>query len=153
MNTSLAPYFSDVTGLCLHLLSDILLIGLCTYLTGGSDYQYMRLFGLERGSHLEDLQSLPKGVPGEDTFERAFKSICPEELENSLRAYGKSTLSDLSQKQIIIDGRKRVVQPTSHHLSEDIGALRTNYIGIWISHSKKMHAGLEQDMLHRIFPY
>ena len=60
MNTSLSPYFSDVTdprvsGRCLHLLSDILMIGLCTYLTGGSDYQDMRLFGLERGSDLGDL--------------------------------------------------------------------------------------------------
>ncbi|MDR1096830.1 MAG: transposase family protein, partial [Tannerella sp.] len=44
------PEVSDprVTGRCLHLLSDILWIGLCTYLTGGSDYQDMRLFGLER---------------------------------------------------------------------------------------------------------
>ena len=41
MNTS--NYFSEVTdprvtGRCLPLLSDILMIGLCTYLTGGTDY-------------------------------------------------------------------------------------------------------------------
>ena len=28
-----------VTGRSLHLLSDILMIGLCTYLTGGTDYE------------------------------------------------------------------------------------------------------------------
>ena len=55
MNTSHLPYFSEVTdprvvGRFSHLLSDILLLGLCTYLTGGSDYADMRLFGLERGS-------------------------------------------------------------------------------------------------------
>lgn len=54
MKPSLSPYFSNVTdprvtGRGLHLLSDILLIGLCAYLTGGSGYQDMRLFGLERG--------------------------------------------------------------------------------------------------------
>ena len=42
MNTS--NYFSEVTdprvtGRCLPLLSDILMIGLCTYLTGGTDYE------------------------------------------------------------------------------------------------------------------
>ena len=49
MNTS--NYFSEVTdprvtGRCLPLLSDILMIGLCTYLTGGTDYEDMRLFAL-----------------------------------------------------------------------------------------------------------
>ena len=42
MNTS--NYFSEVTdprvtGRCLPLLSDILMIGLCTYLAGGTDYE------------------------------------------------------------------------------------------------------------------
>jgi predicted transposase YbfD/YdcC len=119
MELTYYPYFSGVsdprvTGRCLHLLSDILLIGLCTYLTGGSDYQDMRLFGLERGGQLGDMLSLPNGVPSEDTFERVYKSICPEELENSLRLYGRSILSDLSQKQIAIDGKKqRGVSPTT----------------------------------------
>ena len=68
MNTS--NYFSEVTdprvtGRCLPLLSDILMIGLCTYLTGGTDYEDMRLFALERGEMLNDLLSLPNGVPSE----------------------------------------------------------------------------------------
>ncbi|MDR1224490.1 MAG: transposase family protein [Tannerella sp.] len=86
-------YFSEVTGSrvtgrCLHLLSDILLIGLCTYLTSGSDYQDMRLSGLECGSSPGDLLSLPHGVPSEDTFERVFKSINPDEPESCLHVYG-----------------------------------------------------------------
>jgi hypothetical protein len=65
------------------------LLSVCvTYLTGGSDYQDMRLFGLERGSSLGEFLSLPNGVPSEDTFERVFKSISPEELEACLGAYG-----------------------------------------------------------------
>ena len=81
MNTS--NYFSEVTdprvtGRCLPLLSDILMIGLCTYLTGGTDYEDMRLFALERGEMLNDLLSLPNGVPSEDTFERVFQRIEPQ---------------------------------------------------------------------------
>lgn len=68
MSTFILPYFSEVsdprvTGRCLHSLSDILLLGLCTYLTGGSDYQDMRLFGLERAHELDDMLSLPNGIP------------------------------------------------------------------------------------------
>lgn len=105
-------YFSEVTdprvtGRCLHLLSDILMIGLCTYLTGGSDYEDMRMFALERGSELGDMLSLPNGVPSTDTFERVFSRIHPSDLEYCLRSYGKSILEDLSEKQIVIDGKKQ----------------------------------------------
>lgn len=119
MNTSLPSYFSSVTdprvvGRCSHLLSDILLIGLCTYLTGGSDYEDMRLFAKERGSELGSLLSLPNGVPSVDTFERVYKAINPDELVSCLQMYGKDILNDLSEKQIVIDGKKlRGVSPTT----------------------------------------
>lgn len=73
-------YFSEVTdprvtGRCLHLLSDILMIGLCTYLTGGgSDYEDMRMFAWVRGG-LGGMLSLPDGVPSTDTFERVFSRM------------------------------------------------------------------------------
>ena len=74
----------------------------------------MRLFALERGEMLNDLLSLPNGVPSEDTFERVFQRIEPSELEHCLRSYGKSLLSDLSEKQIVIDGKKQGgTSPTS----------------------------------------
>ena len=102
MNPS--KYFSEVTdprvtGRCLHLLSDILMIGLCTYLTGGTDYEDMRLFTLERGEKLKDMLSLPHGVPSKDTFERVFQRIDPTELEHCLCSYGKSILSDFWEKE------------------------------------------------------
>ena len=110
MNT--ISYFSEatdprVTGRCLHLLLDILMIGLCTYLIGGTDYEDMHLFALERGSALGDMLSLPNGAPSEDTFRRVFERINPSELEYCLSAYGKSVLEDLSEKQIVIDGKKQ----------------------------------------------
>ena len=67
----------------------------------------MRLFALERGGQLKDMHSLLNGVPSEDTFERVFQHIEPSELEYCLRSYGKSILSDLSEKQIVIDSKKQ----------------------------------------------
>jgi hypothetical protein len=66
-----------VTGRSLHSLSDLLLIGLCTFLTGGSDYQDMRLFGLECGSSPGDLLSLPNGVPSETPLNVYSKVFIP----------------------------------------------------------------------------
>lgn len=107
----LSNYFSTVSdprvsGRCLHLLSDILLIGLCTYLTGGADYEDMHLFAKERGCELGDLVSLPNGAPSEDTFRRVFTRINPDELLSALMAYGNDILSDLREKQIALDGKK-----------------------------------------------
>ena len=98
----------------MHLLSDILMIGLCTYLTGGTDYVDMHLFAKERGSELGDMLLLPNGAPSDDTFRRVFERIKPEELEHCLTSYGKSILDDLSEKQLVIDGKKQCgTSPTS----------------------------------------
>lgn len=136
MNHSIPNYFSEVSdprvvGRCSHLLSDILFIGLCTYLTGGTDYQDMHLFGIERGSSLGDLLSLPNGVPSEDTFERVFKSIDPDELESCLCIYGASILSELAEKQIVIDGKKqRGVSPTTK------GNKGLYLLNVWVSENR-----------------
>jgi predicted transposase YbfD/YdcC len=83
-------------------------------LTGGSDYQDMHLFGKERHKELSDILSLPSGIPSADTFERVFRRIDSKALENCLHTYGKMILSDLSEKQVIPDGKKQCgVSPTS----------------------------------------
>lgn len=80
MKKDISHYFKSipdprVVGRCDHLLSDILLIAICTYLTGGSDYQDMHLFAKERAGELSDILALPNGTPSADTFERVFKRL------------------------------------------------------------------------------
>ena len=112
-------YFSQVTdprveGRCLPLLSDILIIAVCTYLTGGSDYQDMHMFARERGTELEGLVKLPNGTPCADTFERVFQRLDVGQLRESLSLYGHQLLSSLSEKQICLDGKKlKGVSPSS----------------------------------------
>jgi len=119
MEKELSSYFLEVEdprveGRCLHLLSDILMISLLTYLTGGTDYQDMYLFARERGLEFEGLLALPNGVPSVDTFERVFRKLKSESLQSCLNSYGKEILERLSEKQIVLDGKKlRGVSPGS----------------------------------------
>jgi hypothetical protein len=88
MEEQVSTYFSRVSdprvvGRCLHKLSDILMIAVCTYLTGGSDYQDMHLFARERGILLPDLLQLPNGAPSADTFERVFQRLDVYGIKNS----------------------------------------------------------------------
>ena len=75
--------------------------------------------------------SLPHGVPSEDTFERVFKRLVPAELEACLRCYGHSILRDLSEKQIVIDGKKqRGVSPTTR------GNKGLYLLNVWVSENR-----------------
>ena len=119
MEPSLSKYFDEipdprVVGRCSHLLSDILLTALCTYITGGVDYQDMHLFAKERGPTLPDLLQLPNGTPSADTFERVFQRLDPNAIQSCLSQYGKELLNSLVEKQVILDGKKlKGVSPSS----------------------------------------
>jgi predicted transposase YbfD/YdcC len=120
MNRSLSDYFEGVkdprvVGRCDHPLSDLLIIAICTYLTGGTDYQDMYLFGKERGASLKgSLLQLPHGAPSADTYERLFRHLDVLSLQECLTTHGKALLSCLTEKQIALDGKKlRGASPTS----------------------------------------
>jgi hypothetical protein len=66
--TKIADYFSKIPDYreqykCKHRLSDILLIGLFTYLSNGHDYEDMVLFGKTKGKELPELLFLSNGIP------------------------------------------------------------------------------------------
>ncbi|WP_394995393.1 ISAs1 family transposase [Emticicia sp.] len=112
-------YFEQVQeprckGKCLHLLSDILLIGLLTYLSNGEDYEDMVLFAESKGGLFPELLTFPNGIPSHDTFNRVFQLIDNQSLKECLTAHGREILDILSEKQIAIDGKKlKGVSPTS----------------------------------------
>jgi predicted transposase YbfD/YdcC len=118
MERTLSYYFEGiedprVVGRCDHLLSDLLLVAICTYITGGSDYQDMYLFCKERGEKLKEILVLPNGFPSVDTYERLFKRLDADALKTCLDKYGREILLTLKEKQIVLDGKKlRGVSPT-----------------------------------------
>ena len=58
-----------------HKVVDILVIGLCSQLTGGSGFSDMETFGRIREDWLRTFLELPEGIPSHDTFNRCFAAI------------------------------------------------------------------------------
>lgn len=94
------------TNKCTYRLADLLLIGLCTYLSNGQDYEDMALFAQTRGHLLTDLIDLSNGIPSHDTFNRVFQLLDPHLLRSCLEQHGRALLDLLAQKQICLDGKK-----------------------------------------------
>ena len=116
---------------CLHKLSDIILIGIFTFLSNGEDYEDMVLFGKTHGLQLSNYLSLEHGVPSHDTFNRVFSLLQPSVLEGLLDAYGKELITSLSEQQICIDGKKiKGVSPKSR------GCQGFYIVNAWISSHK-----------------
>ena len=64
-----------------HNLLDILVIAVCTLLTGGEGFQDMELFGKSKQAWLQTLLALPHGIPSHDTFGRVFARLHPQRFQ------------------------------------------------------------------------
>ena len=67
-----------------HRLEDIIIIGLCTVIGNGEDFEDMEDFGKERENWFRQFLELPNGIPDSDTFRRVFERIEPKALSASL---------------------------------------------------------------------
>jgi hypothetical protein len=115
---------------CRYRLAAILLIGLCTYLSNGHDYEDMVLFAQTHGPQLTGLIELPR-VPSHDTFNRVFQLLAPELLQRCLAQHGHGLLDTLAQKQICLDGKKlRGVSPRS------AGNAGLYLVNAWVSENR-----------------
>src|ERR671924_1299165 len=69
-----------------HNLLDILVIALCTLLTGGEGFQDMALFGKSKRAWLQTFLALPHGIPSHDTFGRVFARLHPQRFQECFLA-------------------------------------------------------------------
>lgn len=107
----LSEYFSGVQdfrvkGRCLHLLSDILALVLCGVLADCDNFTEISDYGEDNLDFLQkelDFKFLC-GIPSEDTLERVFRYLCPQELSKSYNLLLKDI--SLAKKQLIIDGKE-----------------------------------------------
>ena len=86
-----------------HKLEDILIIGLCTIVCNGEDFEDMEEFGKEREEFLKGFLELPHGIPDSDTFRRVFERVNPQAFSEAL--YGWLETIRPEGSVIAIDGK------------------------------------------------
>jgi DDE_Tnp_1-associated len=64
-----------------HLLLDILVIAVCTLLSGGEGFQDMKLFGQSKRAWLHTFLALPHGLPSHDPCGRVFARLNPQRFQ------------------------------------------------------------------------
>ncbi len=103
-----------VQGRCLHKMSDILFIALCTVIANGEDCIDMVTFAEQRKDWLDQVIELPNGIPSDDTFRRVLQIVDPEMLSKILDNHGEEFLDQYQDELISLDGKKvKGANPTS----------------------------------------
>ncbi len=87
-----------------HKLEDILIIGLCSVICQGEDFEDMEVFGNERKEWLGGFLELPHGIPDSDTFRRVFERVDPQELSKWLNDW-LETEKKAGGRLVSVDGK------------------------------------------------
>src|SRR5438552_6529693 len=88
-----------------HLLLDILVISVCTLLTGGEGFQDMELFGKSKHAWLQTFLALPHGIPSHDTFGRVFARLNPQRFQACFLSWTQA-VAQLTQGTLVsLDGK------------------------------------------------
>ncbi|MDQ2741327.1 MAG: ISAs1 family transposase [Chloroflexota bacterium] len=87
-----------------HNLHELLLIALCTILSGGKDCSDMALFGKVKEPFLRQFLRLRHGIPSHDTFSRVFRLLDPVPFEACFTRFMQHFAQSL-QGVVAIDGK------------------------------------------------
>ena len=87
-----------------HLLTDILIIGILSVIPGGKGWEDMKNYGLSKYDWLEQFLALPEAIPSADTFRRVFEPINPKVFEGCFRGWVESILEAPGAQLIPIEG-------------------------------------------------
>src|SRR5215831_8014050 len=88
-----------------HNLLDILVIALCTLLTGGEGLQDMELFGKSTLPWLQTFLALPHGIPSHDTFGRVFTRFNPQRFHECFLAWTQAVAQHTQGALVSLDGQ------------------------------------------------
>ena len=88
-----------------HLLLDILVIAVCTLLTGGEGFQDMELFGKSKQAWLQTFLALPHGIPSHDTFGRVFARLNPQQFQECFLSWTQAVAQLTHGTLISLDGK------------------------------------------------
>src|SRR5918911_1258255 len=88
-----------------HRLIDILVIALCTLLSGGEGFQDMELFGKSKLAWLQTFLALPHGITSHDTFGRLFARLNPRRFQECFLAWTQAVAQLTQGARIALDGK------------------------------------------------
>ena len=88
-----------------HLLLDILVIAVCTLLTGGEGFQDMEFFGKSKLPWLQTFLALPHGIPSHDTFGRVFARLNPQRFQQCFLAWTQAVAQLTHGALVSLDGK------------------------------------------------
>jgi predicted transposase YbfD/YdcC len=88
-----------------HSLLDILVIALCTLLTGGEGFQDMELFGKSKRQWLQSFLALPHGIPSHDTFGRVFARLNPTRFQECFLSWTRAVAALTQGTLVSLDGK------------------------------------------------
>ena len=88
-----------------HELSDLLVIAVCAVICGAEGWEDLEEYGKAQAAWLEQILTLPHGIPCDDTFRRVLSRLDPDELTQCFISW-TNALCDLSDGEIVsIDGK------------------------------------------------
>jgi predicted transposase YbfD/YdcC len=88
-----------------HNLLDILVIAVCTLLTGGDGFQDMELFGKSKHAWLQTFLALPHGIPSHDTFGRVFARLNPRRFQECFLSWTQAVARLTQGTLVSLDGK------------------------------------------------
>jgi hypothetical protein len=88
-----------------HSLLDILVIAVCTLLTGGEGFQDIELFGKSKRLWLQTFLALPHGIPYHNTFGRIFARLNPTRFQECLLSWTRAVAALMQGTLISLDGK------------------------------------------------
>jgi predicted transposase YbfD/YdcC len=110
IDTSIVEHFRDLEDPRIdrakkHYLLDILVIALCTLLTGGEGFQDMELFGKSKLPWLQTFLALPHGIPSHDTFGRVFARLNPQRFQECFLSWTQAVAQLTEGTLVSLDGK------------------------------------------------
>jgi predicted transposase YbfD/YdcC len=88
-----------------HLLLDIVLVTICAVICGADTWVEIENYGIAKQEWLETFLDLPNGIPSDDTFERVFARVCPEQLQQCFLNWVQAVFNITDGQLINLDGK------------------------------------------------
>ena len=107
---TIVAHFADlkdprVEGKTRHLLIDILVIAICSVISGASGWEHMQIFGESKRKWFASSLELPNGIPSHDTFRRVLSRINSKKFQECFVSWIQSVSKAVEGEVVPIDGK------------------------------------------------